>query len=164
MRFAKFWFLWNHYFRFRRHPGFNRFTVASVSATGSLARRPCATLLQEWVLTEGMKGILLTGVAAAVLLVACGKQSAETQRAQQSPGSVPRIRLVGITTILGNKRALLQVESPSNSQTQSLILGEHERKDQVEVLQIDDKSGRVQLSNSGVSTWLSLSEAAHGGK
>ncbi len=94
------------------------------------------------------------------MLVGCGKHSAQTQNTQPSSPSLPKIRLVGITTISGNKRALLTVESPSNPQAQSLVLGEHERNDQVEVLQIDDKSGSVRLSNSGVLTLLTLSETA----
>ena len=105
-----------------------------------------------------MRTALLSLAATAVLLVGCGNKSAEVQHLQQPALSLPKIKLVGITTISGNKRALLKVESTRNSPgpTQSLILGEHQKSGQVEVLEIDEKSASVRVSNSGVVTLLAF--------
>jgi hypothetical protein len=105
-----------------------------------------------------MRTELLSLAATAVLLIGCAKKSAEIKDLQQQAPSLPKITLVGITTISGNKRALLKVESPGNSPgpTQSFILGEHQRSGQVEVLEIDEKSARVRVSNSGVVTLLAF--------
>jgi hypothetical protein len=114
--------------------------------------------LSEAVFVPQMKIALLSLAATAILLVGCGKKSAETQQLQQPALSMPKLKLVGITSISGTKRALLRVESLSNSpgQAQSLILGERQTSGQIEVLEIDDKSGSVRVRNSGVETRLTL--------
>jgi hypothetical protein len=106
----------------------------------------------------GMKRALLSLAATAVMLVGCEKKAAEIQKVQQPALALPKVRLVGITTILGNKRALLNVELPGNSPgpTQSLTLSEHQKSGQVEVLEIDQKSASVRVSNAGVVTLLTL--------
>ncbi len=105
-----------------------------------------------------MKIALLSLAATAALLAACGKESAETQHVQPPALSLPKLKLVGITSISGTKRALLRVESVGNSpgQAQSLILSEHQKSGQVEVLEIDEKSGSVRVRNSGIETLLAV--------
>ena len=67
---------------------------------------------------------------------------------------------MGITSILRNKSALLKMESPGDSsgpaRVQSLTLSEHQKNGQIEVLEINEKSASVRLSNSGVVTLLTL--------
>ncbi len=67
---------------------------------------------------------------------------------------LPKIILTGITTILGNKRALLKELPPvtkpgEHPQEIPMILTEGQREGDVEVLQIDELAGSVHLNNSG---------------
>jgi len=70
------------------------------------------------------------------------------------PAPLRKITLTGITTILGNKRALMML-APANlkpgeaNKEQSLILTEGQREADVEVLQIDEKRGSVKVDHSG---------------
>jgi hypothetical protein len=61
--------------------------------------------------------------------------------------------LTGITTILGNKRALLKVQFPSKppqpAKEQSCILSEGQRDGAIKVLQINEKTAIVKVDNSG---------------
>ncbi len=77
---------------------------------------------------------------------------------RQSP-QLPKITLTGITTILGNKRALMLVQSPGSKAGQkelSLILTEGQQQDDIEVLQIDEKAGTVRVNNSGTVMTLNF--------
>jgi hypothetical protein len=72
----------------------------------------------------------------------------------EAPAPLPKITLTGITTILENKRALLKVApaglKPGETNKEiSLILTEGQRDAEIEVLQIDEKSGSVKVNNSG---------------
>src|SRR3954454_9852421 len=57
----------------------------------------------------------------------------------------PKIILTGITTILGNKRALMNVamppKPPDPAKQKSFILAEGQRDGDIEVLEIDETSG-----------------------
>src|SRR5258706_12381620 len=65
----------------------------------------------------------------------------------------PKVKLTGITTILGNKRALFLVqETPALAKAQkeeSYILTEGQRQGLLEVLEIDERTGRVKIKNDG---------------
>ncbi len=70
------------------------------------------------------------------------------------PAQLPKIILTGITTILGNKRALMKVQPAAmkpneTSKELSLILTEGQREGEIEVLQIDENAGSVRVNNSG---------------
>jgi hypothetical protein len=66
---------------------------------------------------------------------------------------LPRITLTGITTILGNKIALLKVEFPAEkgqkAREDSFMLAEGQRDSGIEILDIDEKALRVRVNNSG---------------
>ena len=77
------------------------------------------------------------------------------------PAALPKITLTGITTILGNKRALMKVipagEKPGQTnKEQSVILTEGQREGEVEVLQIDERLGSVKVNNSGTVMTLTF--------
>jgi hypothetical protein len=67
-----------------------------------------------------------------------------------------KITLTGITTILGNKRALMKTPPPPGKPgeaaktEQSFILAEGERGGDIEVIEIDEKSMTVKVNNAGV--------------
>jgi hypothetical protein len=66
----------------------------------------------------------------------------------------PKIFLTGITTILGNKRALMKMTPPvtkpgEQPKEQSFTLAEGERDGGLEVLEIDEKAGTVKVNNYG---------------
>jgi hypothetical protein len=66
----------------------------------------------------------------------------------------PNVRLTGITSILGNKRALFmvkQADSPGKQakQEESYILTEGQRQGVLEVLEINEKAGTVKINNDG---------------
>lgn len=66
---------------------------------------------------------------------------------------VPKILLTGITTILGNKRALLKVQyaarPPEPQHEESYILAEGQRDGDVEVISVDENAGTVLVNNHG---------------
>jgi hypothetical protein len=70
------------------------------------------------------------------------------------PPQVPKIVLTGITTVLGNKRALMKLQPVGNKPNEqakdnSLILTEGQREGAIEVIEIDEKAGSVKVNNSG---------------
>ena len=78
-----------------------------------------------------------------------------------APPQLPKITLTGITTILGNKRALMKVlplglKPGEVAKELSLILTEGERESEIEVLQIDEKNGSVKVDNSGTVMTLTF--------
>lgn len=88
-----------------------------------------------------------------------GLKSPTPQITEPVPPQLPKITLTGITTILGNKRALMLVQPPGNQPGQkelSLILAEGQRQDDIEVLQIDEKAGSVKVNNSGTIMTLTF--------
>lgn len=66
---------------------------------------------------------------------------------------VPKVWLTGITTILGNKRALLKVQIPAKppqqAKEESYILTEGQSEADIEVLAIDEVAGTVKVDNHG---------------
>ena len=70
----------------------------------------------------------------------------------------PKILLTGITTILGNKRALMKMTPPATpgapAKEQSFTLGEGQREGDLEVLEIDENAGTVKVNNFGTVTTL----------
>jgi len=71
---------------------------------------------------------------------------------------LPTIKLTGITTILGDKRALFKIQFPGTRRDEGCILSEHQRLGQIEILEIDDQAATVKVDNSGtvmVLTFLS---------
>ncbi|HYL95726.1 MAG TPA: hypothetical protein VET69_07975, partial [Terriglobales bacterium] len=67
----------------------------------------------------------------------------------------PKVFLTGITSILGNKRALLKTPAPPAKPgqppqgEQSYILTEGQREGDIEVVSIDEKAGTVKINNGG---------------
>jgi hypothetical protein len=76
------------------------------------------------------------------------------------PPPLPRITLVGITTILQDKRALLKVQFPAQppepGKEVSCILTLGQREGPIEVLAIDETAGSVRVNNSGTEMLLSF--------
>jgi len=76
------------------------------------------------------------------------------------PVVLPKITLTGITTILGNKRALMKVApkgmKPGDPKELSMILTEGQREGDIEVLQIDENRGTVKVNNSGTEMLLTF--------
>lgn len=73
-----------------------------------------------------------------------------------------KITLTGITTILGNKRALMKAPAPPGKPGEpakpelSFILAPGQRDGDVEVLDIDEVAGNVKLRNGGVEVTLNI--------
>ena len=80
------------------------------------------------------------------------KPPAPPQTTYVPSAPLPKITLTGITTLFG-KRALLKVEFPAQinqpARHESMILAEGQRNDGIEILQVDEKTSRVRLNNSG---------------
>ena len=66
---------------------------------------------------------------------------------------LPRIVLVGITTILGDKRALIKVKMPAVTdlalKEQSLMLAEGQQEGPIRILKIDENARQIEVNNSG---------------
>jgi len=80
------------------------------------------------------------------------KQNAEDNVAPATPP--PKLTLTGITTILGNKRALLSTAALPNKPPESLMLTEGQRDGEIEVLEIDEVAGTVKVKNHGIEQTL----------
>ncbi len=88
-----------------------------------------------------------------------GLRAPSAQPSEIPPPQLPKITLTGITTILGNKRALMLVQAPGSKAGQkelSLILTEGQQQDDIEVLQIDENAGKVKVNNSGTVMTLTF--------
>ena len=72
----------------------------------------------------------------------------------------PKITLTGITTILGNKRALMNVAMPAKppepARQKSFILAEGQRDGEIEVLEIDEKTGTIKVDDFGTVMTLNI--------
>ncbi len=75
------------------------------------------------------------------------------------PPPLRKVLLTGITTILGDRRALLKTLPPPGSpgeKEQWWILAEGQRAGPLEVLQIDENAGAVKVNNSGTLVTLTF--------
>lgn len=74
------------------------------------------------------------------------------------PPPSPRVLLTGITTILGNKCALLKTTPPAKpgepAKEQAFTLAAGQREGEIEVLEINEKAGTVKVNNYGTITVL----------
>ena len=68
---------------------------------------------------------------------------------------LPPITLAGLLTILGKKQALITVHVPGKP-PQSHILAEGERVGVIEVLQVDEIAGKVEISQGGTRCILTF--------
>jgi len=72
-----------------------------------------------------------------------------------APPPAQGLKLMGVTTMLGYKQAILKPQPSAGKPGQAaagehtLMLAEGQREGDVEVLQIDEKAGRVKVNNSG---------------
>jgi len=84
----------------------------------------------------------------------------ETARPRIEPAPIPKITLMGITTILGDKRVLLKVQMPSkpgeSAKEQVFILTEGQSAGQIKILQVDEKAGSVRVNNFGTEMLLTF--------
>src|SRR5262245_9570604 len=81
--------------------------------------------------------------------------------ANTPPPQIAKIVLTGITTILGNKRALMKVHpvgaKPSDqAKENSLILTEGQREGDIEVIEINEDAGSVKVNNAGTIMTLTF--------
>lgn len=84
-------------------------------------------------------------------------------RVEPPPPPLPKVVLTGITTILGNRRALLKIRLPTPpsqpAKEESCILTEGQRDGPVEVLEINEKTAQVKLDNSGTVAVITFEKA-----
>jgi len=93
-----------------------------------------------------------------------GLKPRETPAAQE-PQRPPlrKVILTGVTTLGGYKRALLKVEplaGHAGEKEESLILTEGQREGDIEVVQINEKTGKVTLNNAGVTETITFEKQA----
>lgn len=92
-----------------------------------------------------------------------GLRPPQPSRVESPPTPLPKIVLTGITTILGNKRALLKVQYPAQppepAKEESCILAEGQREGAIEVLAINAKTEHVKVDNSGTVSVITFEKA-----
>ncbi|MGN6555717.1 MAG: hypothetical protein ACTHLW_18575 [Verrucomicrobiota bacterium] len=83
-----------------------------------------------------------------------GLKSAPPPQAE-TPAPPPPLKVIltGITTLLGNKRALLTAQIPSKP-AENLMLTEGQRDGEIEVIEINEQAGSVKILNHGVEQTL----------
>ena len=78
------------------------------------------------------------------------------------PASQPKVVLTGITTILGDKRALLKIQfpaqPPAKPREDTCILTEGQSDGPVRVLQINVKAASVTVDDAGTQTVVTFSK------
>jgi hypothetical protein len=76
------------------------------------------------------------------------------------PEPPPKITLTGFTTILGDKRVLFKVQVPAKppqpAKEESYILTEGQRDGDIEVLEINEKTGVAKFNNHGMIQTLDM--------
>src|SRR5215831_18990314 len=82
------------------------------------------------------------------------KPQASNESNVPAPTPPPKLTLTGITTILGNKRALLSTPPVPNKPAESFMLTEGQRDGEIEVLEINEIAGTVKVMNHGVEQTL----------
>ena len=128
-----------------------------MSKTAALVDGPSGVEPEREVSGRGYFGHPYTGIAARNVF---GLGPLVTQPPGPPPAPLPRIMLVGITTILQDKRALLKVQFPAQppepAKEVSCILTLGQREGPIEVLAIDETTGSVRVNNSGTEMLLSF--------
>jgi hypothetical protein len=85
------------------------------------------------------------------------------QTPEPPPTPQSKIRLTGITTIFGDKRALLMVQEPATpgkppGPETSCILAMGQRQGAIEILEINEKAGTIKVSNDGNISVITFDE------
>jgi hypothetical protein len=85
-------------------------------------------------------------------------------RTNEPPPPPQNVKLTGITSLLGVKRAFFEVSPPaergkSPGKEQSFIIEEGERQGVIEVLQINERAATVTIRNDGVEAVLALDKS-----
>jgi hypothetical protein len=92
-----------------------------------------------------------------------GLRPPQPPRVEPPPAPLPKIVLTGITTILGNKRALLKIQFPAQpskpAKEESCVLAEGQRDGLIEVLEINEKTAQVKVDNSGAVSVITFEKA-----
>ena len=87
---------------------------------------------------------------------------AQRQRTDPPPAPLAKVKAVGITTMLGDKRALLKVYLPAippePAKEVSHILTVGQREGPIEVLEIAERAGSVTVNNAGTVMVLRLEQ------
>ena len=82
------------------------------------------------------------------------------QKVEAPPAPLPNVVLTGITTLLGEKRAFLEItpltRPPQPPKPEACILTEGQREGEVQVVQIDPKAESVKILNTGVEMTLTF--------
>jgi hypothetical protein len=95
---------------------------------------------------------------------AFGLRPPQPPRVEPPPAPLPKIVLTGITTILGNKRVLLRIQSPAQpskpAKVESCVLSEGQRDGVIEVLEINEKTAQVKVDNSGTVSVITFDKPA----
>lgn len=76
----------------------------------------------------------------------------------------PKIRLQGLTTILGRRQVLFKSQTPAKpgqpAKDESYVLSEGERQGEIEVLAIDENAGTIKFKNHGIEETLNMKDDA----
>ena len=91
-----------------------------------------------------------------------GLVPAKRQATDPPPSPLARVKAVGITTMLGDRRALLKVYLPAvppePAKEVSCMLTVGQREGPIEVLEIAERAGSVTVNNAGTVTVLRLEQ------
>lgn len=76
----------------------------------------------------------------------------------------PKIRLQGLTTILGRRQVLFKSQTPAKpgqpAKDESYVLSEGERQGEIEVVAIDENAGTIRFKNHGIEETLNMKDDA----
>ncbi len=70
----------------------------------------------------------------------------------------PQIILNGITTILGDRRALFKTLAIGEDKERSYMLAEGQRDGEIELLSVDMREGKIKVNNHGIIQIVCLSQ------
>ena len=123
-------------------------------------------LVSTVVLSLGASALVADTPGHPYLGIACSNvfrlRPPALQTTNPPPALLPQVIPVGITTILGDRRVLLQVKFPARppepAREVSCILLPGQQEGLIQVLKIDEIAGSVEINNSGAVIVLTLAQ------
>ena len=112
-----------------------------------------------FLLSSGVKALVSDSAASPYQKIV--ERNLFNLKAPPAPGSnlpppppPPTVTLTSITTILGKKLVTMTVPGKPGQPVQNLMLAEGQGQEGIEVLQIDETAGTVQVKNQGIEQTL----------
>ena len=117
--------------------------------------KPISIFVSVWFVILSQADCQILGNQGRTDVVQKSFRPAASPAVQDTTSSRPEITLNGLTTILGDKRALFKVQSDYGGK-ESYFLAEGQSAGGIQLLSVDIKAGRIKVNNHGVIQTIAL--------